>query len=102
MLDEIQKTLFERAASFKNNNTVAIDDRNVFYQFFTPNNQEKPEIHGGFVLSQWCGSAACELKTKNDLGVTIRCVPFDKKTERGKCVCCGETGNGRVVFAKAY
>jgi len=102
MLDEIQNTLFERASSFKNSNTVAIDDRDAFYQFFTPSNQEKPEIHGGFALSQWCGSAACELKIKNDLGVTIRCIPFDKKTERGKCVCCGGTGNGRVVFAKAY
>ena len=102
MLDQIQNALFERAASFKNNNTVAIDDRDAFYQYFTPNNQEKPEIHGGFVLSQWFGSAACELKIKDDLGVTIRCIPFGTKTEKGKCVCCGGTGNGHVVFAKAY
>jgi prolyl-tRNA synthetase len=38
--------------------TPAIDDRSDFYTFFTPlNNAEKPEIHGGFAMSHWCGSA---------------------------------------------
>ena len=40
-------------------------------------NEEKPEIHGGFALSHWCGNAACETAIKDALKVTIRCVPFD-------------------------
>ena len=28
--------------------------------FFTPKNEEKPEIHGGFVLAKWCGDPATE------------------------------------------
>jgi prolyl-tRNA synthetase len=102
ILDEIQDTLFERALSFRKEYTVSIDDNNEFYDFFTPENQEKPEIHGGFVRAHWCGEDDCESKIKDDLSVTIRCLPFDSPSEKGKCICCGNPSTGRVVFAKAY
>jgi len=102
VLDDIQQTLFERALSFKKTHTITIDDPDEFYQFFTPEDQEKPEIHGGFALSHWCGEDQCESKIKEDLSVTIRCIPFDDPLEKGKCICCQNSGMGRVVFAKAY
>lgn len=102
ILNEIQKTLFERALSFRKAHTITIDDKKDFYEFFTPENHEKPEIHGGFALSHWCGSDECEIKIKEDLSVTIRCIPFDGKAEKGKCICCGRPSSMRVVFAKAY
>ncbi|MFH1921244.1 MAG: proline--tRNA ligase, partial [Planctomycetota bacterium] len=46
-LDEIQQTLFERARAFREEHTVTIDSKEAFYEFFTPQNREKPEIHGG-------------------------------------------------------
>ena len=102
VLDEVQDTLFERAVSFREKYTFSIDDKNEFYDFFTPKDQEKPEIHGGFAQSHWCGEDACETKIKDDLAVTIRCIPFDNPLEKGKCICCGNSSTGRVVFAKAY
>lgn len=102
MLDEIQTNLYERALSFRTDHTVNIDDQNEFYNFFTPQNLEKPEIHGGFALSRWCGSDACESKIKEDLAVTIRCIPLDSQDDSGRCICCGKSGKDRVVFAKAY
>ena len=33
---------------------------------------------------------------------TIRCIPFDRKEEAGKCMVTGAASAGRVVFAKAY
>jgi prolyl-tRNA synthetase len=102
MLDEIQDALFERALSFRKEYTFLIDANNEFYDFFTPENQEKPEIHGGFAYSHWCGEDDCESKIKDDLSVTIRCIPFDTPPEKGKCICCGSPSSGRVVFAKAY
>jgi len=102
MLDDIQDTLFERALLFRNNHTVVIDNSQQFYNYFTPENKDKPEIHGGFALSVWCGSEACELKIKDDIGATIRCIPFDGDNEKGRCICCGKPGQQRVVFAKAY
>ncbi len=108
ILDEIQKTVFERALSFRKEHTIIIDDNKTFYDYFTPQNPDKPEIHGGFSLSFWCGSEWCESKIKEDLGVTIRCIPFDGEFEienqsgEEKCICCAQPGGQRVVFAKAY
>jgi prolyl-tRNA synthetase len=102
ILDEIQTNLFDRAKAFQLAHTHNIDDNTAFYDFFTPQNKNKPEIHGGFALSHWCGSAECENKIKEDLTVTIRCLPFDAQKEEGKCICCGTASTRRAVFAKAY
>lgn len=100
-LDDIQNNLFERAKKYRDENTKVIDDRSEFDLFFTPQNQEKPEIHGGFALSHWCGSVKCEEELK-ELKITIRNIPLDGKSEAGKCINCGKDSDKRVVFAKAY
>jgi prolyl-tRNA synthetase len=102
MLDEIQKNLFDRALKFREEHTTPIDSRDDFYAFFTPENTEKPEIHGGFALARWCGEQTCEEQIKTDLSVTIRCIPLDAKEDAGECVACGSKSRQRVVFAKAY
>ena len=102
MLDEIQKSLFDRALRFREEHTTPIESGDDFYAFFTPGNPEKPEMHGGFALAHWCGGQTCEEEIKTDLGVTIRCIPLNAKKEAGKCVACGADSKRRVVFAKAY
>ena len=97
-----QKKKLSWALAFRKENTVAIEDGTDFYDFFTPQNLEKPEIHGGFAVCPWCGEAACEQKIKEDLAVTIRCIPFEQDSGPGPCVGCGKPGIHRVVFAKAY
>ncbi len=102
ILDDIQHTLFERASAFRRDHTVEIDDKGEFYDFFTPRNLEKPEIHGGFVQSGWCGSPDCEARIKEDLTVTIRCLPFEQEGRQAACIACGRPGEFRAVYAKAY
>lgn len=102
ILGDIQKTLFDRAAGFLKANTHAIDEREDFYDFFTPKNPERPEIHGGFASSHWCGNPACEALIKEELKVTIRCIPFSTEKESGTCIHCQKPSERRVVFAKAY
>ncbi len=102
LLDEIQRTLFERAAMFRTAHTTTIDDVKQFYDYFTPVDPEKPEIHGGFALSPWCGDDACEAKIKEDLSVTIRCIPLESSSDGGACIRCQKKSNQRVIFAKAY
>ncbi len=101
-LQEMQHNLLTRALAYRDAHTHDIDSRQDFYDFFTPKNKEKPELHGGFARAHWCGSAECEAKIKNDLKVTIRCLPFDSKPESGQCVNCGTSSPRRVVFAKSY
>jgi len=102
ILDEIQETLFKRAFLLRKKNTLIIDNDKTFNEFFSPKNKEKPEIHGGFAMSCWCGSVLCESKIKEDLSVTIRCIPFDNENKESRCICCGKPASMRVLFAKAY
>jgi len=101
MLDEIQAALLDRATALRDARTKRIDSKEEFYAFFTPQNPQKPEIHGGFALAHWNGSAEVEAKIKEDLKVTIRCIPFGDG-EPGICPFSGEPSARRVVFAKSY
>jgi prolyl-tRNA synthetase len=105
LLGSIQQNLFERAKEFRDAHTRAINSKEEFYAFFTPRNSAKPEIHGGFALAHWDGSRAVEDQIKNDLKVTIRCIPFDEPAnppEPGTCPFTGKPSPRRVVWAKAY
>jgi prolyl-tRNA synthetase len=86
---------------FRDANTKKIDTKEEFYAYFTPKNANKPELHGGFALTHWCGDAAVEEQIKNDLKVTIRCIPFGD-AEPGTCPFTGRPSKQRVVFAKSY
>lgn len=101
-LEDIQVGIFNRASAFMKDHTDRIDSRKDFYDYFTPADEKNPEIHGGFSESPWCGSERCEAKIKEDLRVTVRCIPFDTGEAGGSCICCGDPARGRVVFAKAY
>jgi prolyl-tRNA synthetase len=55
----------------------------------------------GFVVAKWCENSACEDKAR-DLGVTIRCLPFEQSGTTGSCVICGGEATVDAVFARAY
>jgi prolyl-tRNA synthetase len=93
-LDEMQNNLLARARAFQNQNTVTIDNKTEFYKFF--------EGEGGFVYAHWNGDAAIEAKVKEDLNVTIRCIPLVENPEPGVCIFTGEPSLQRVIFAKSY
>ena len=102
ILDEIQGGLLKKARDLREASTRRIDSKNEFYEFFTPKNSSQPEIHGGFAMAHWSGEAAVEETLKNELGVTIRCIPFDSPEEPGTCPFSGKPSARRVLFAKAY
>ena len=102
ILEDIQQALYNRALTFREGYSSRIDDKDEFYRYFTPKNADKPEIHGGFASSPWCGESGCEEKIKEELSVTIRCIPFESEEVTGTCIGCGKAAKKRVVFAKAY
>jgi prolyl-tRNA synthetase len=102
ILSSIQDSLYARAKKFREANTRVIESRKEFYDFFTPKNAAKPEIHGGFALAHWNGSREIEEQIKNDLKVTIRVIPLDNSSEPGNCIFTGEPSARRVVWAKSY
>ncbi len=102
LLQQIQDSLLDRAARFRDTHTVELDSKQAFYDFFTASNREKPEIHGGFALAHWNGSPDVEELIKTDLKVTIRCIPDDFPAEPGRCPFSGEPSLQRVLWAKSY
>lgn len=103
LLEDIQQKLLQRAMDYRDVHTKTIDSYEDFVKFFTPENRDRPEAHGGFALSHWCNNPDCEDKINDELSVTIRCVPFDRaESGAGQCVSCGKPSPGRVVFAKSY
>ena len=105
LLMSIQQSLYERAKKFLDDNTRKIDSKKEFYDFFTPKNSAKPEIHGGFAFAHWNGSREVEEQVKDDLKVTIRCIPLGdaaNPAEPGVCIFSGGPSRGRVLWGKSY
>ena len=95
LLNEMQNHLFQRAQQFLQSNTVEINSKADFHDFFAKEGT-------GFASVHWNEEAAIEAQVKNDLGVTIRCIPSAENPEPGKCIFSGEASKQRVIFAKAY
>ena len=101
ILEEVQANLFARALAFREENTVTIDSKEDLYAYFTPENKSKPEIHGGFALAHWDRDPQWEEQLKNDLKVTVRCIP-EEIGKSGTCIFSGNRSPSRVVLAKSY
>ncbi|HEX9935621.1 MAG TPA: proline--tRNA ligase [Longimicrobium sp.] len=102
LLDEIQDAYLSQARAFRDARTrrdVATFDE--FQRYFAEGEEAAASQQPGFVVAKWCGDAACEEKARN-LGVTIRCLPFDQSGTEAPCVICGRPGTTDAVFARAY
>ncbi len=102
MLQQMQQGLLERAGELRAAHTRAIDSRDDLYAFFTPSNPDKPELHGGFAMARVAEDPELETRLKDDLQVTVRCIPLDAPADPGPCLLSGKPCERRVVLAKAY
>jgi len=94
LLEQIQKKLFHKALSFRENNTHVVNTWKEFVDVI--------ENKGGFILAHWDGTSETEEQIKEETKATIRTIPFDTKPEEGICVFSGKPSSRRVVFARAY
>jgi len=114
MLAEIQQGFLDRAKAFRTEHTRAIESTDDFHDFFKiPGTDGEEEgaafpIHGGFVLPDFNGVPALEEKIKQDLAVTVCCIPLDGQGVRGDegepgvCPFTGEKSAKRGVWAKSH
>lgn len=94
LLKEIQKSIFQKALTYREANTTEVDS----YKEFKKVLEEK----GGFIKAHWDGTTETEDRIKNETKATIRCILLDEKAEQGKCIFSGRPSDKKVVFAKAY
>ncbi len=93
-LEDMQKTIFEKALSFRNSMITKVDTWEEF--------KDVLENKGGFILAHWDGTTETEIAIKDATKATIRCIPFDSPEEEGVCVFSGKPSTRRVLFAKNY
>ncbi len=94
LLDQIQKNMFDRALSFREQNTFSVNTWDEFVDTI--------ENKGGFVSAHWDGTTETEEKIKEATKATIRVIPLNNVKESGRCVYSGNPSEQRVIFARAY
>ena len=94
LLDDVQRTLFERAVRFRDDHTQRLST----YDEFKAAMEGRP----GFVIAPWCGLADCEARIKAETQATIRNMPLDAPRPSGCCVRCNAPAIAEAWFAKAY
>jgi len=96
LLEDIQNNLFNRAKTFRDNNTTKVDTWEEF---------EAVVKKGGFAYAHWDGTTETELKIKELTKATSRCIPLEPlfgEEGEGKCILTGEPSKQRILFARAY
>ncbi len=107
VLDEIHTNLFDRAKDLRQQKTKDISNLKEFEAWFTPKNEQKPEIHGGFAVAH---ASLLPEDTKamdavlSKLKVTPRCIPLNAeyRSQEGSCIFTGKKTKTRLIFAKNY
>jgi prolyl-tRNA synthetase len=92
-LDMMQQNLLETAQKRLQENTMVADSWDAFVSAIES---------GKFVMAHWDGTGETEKKIKEEIGATIRCIPFNQNVEPGVCIKTGNPSSQRVLFAKAY
>lgn len=101
ILEEMQQGLFDKALKLRIDNTKQIGSFEEFKAFFTPKNEGKPEIHGGFAECYFVDCPETDAMLV-PLKVTPRCTPVDQDAEPGVCIFTGKPTKTRGIFAKSY
>lgn len=99
LLDEIQRSLFDRALAFREANTRKVDSVAELEEMFGQSDDEN-DARGGFALCHYEGDGDVELFKR--LKLTVRVWPQDLADEPGTCLLTGKPSKRRVILAKAY
>ena len=94
MLDEIHDEMFARAKRNLDEHTYAARTVDEIRSIV--------ENGGGFIKAMWCGDEACELKLKEEAGVTSRCIPYEQEQISDVCPVCGKPAKHMVYWGVAY
>jgi prolyl-tRNA synthetase len=94
LLDEVHQGLYDRAKKNLEDHTKVCHTLEEVKSFMT--------TEGGFAKTMWCGDVACELKMKEEAGVSSRCMPLVQEPVGDVCVCCGKPAKHTIFWGVAY
>ncbi|MBU5628009.1 proline--tRNA ligase [Oscillibacter sp. MSJ-2] len=94
LLDEVHQNMYDQAKKNLEDNTC---EAQTLEEVKTIVNSR-----GGFVKTKWCGQLECELKMKEDAGVSSRCMPLSQSGTKGVCPVCGKLCTTDIYWGVAY
>lgn len=94
LLEAVQQGLYEKA---KKNL-----DEHIYTAHSVEEAKELQEKNGGFIKTMWCGDTECELRMKEQAGMSSRCIPFEQENLGEVCACCGKPARHMIFWGVAY
>jgi len=95
LLYDIHNGLYNKALASRNKMTHSAKNMDEMISLTS-------EKKVGFIKAMWCGNEECEIKLKEETGVTSRCIPFEQEQISDVCVCCGRSAQQMLYWGKAY
>lgn len=96
LLGEMQQALLDAATARQNAATRCVTSEADLRSMF------QGEGGAGVALCHWDADTKEELRIRDQLGVTVRCLVMDSKETPGRCVLSGRTTSRVAALAKAY
>ena len=93
-LEALRKDLYERALANREKRTWAATTMDEV--------KELAKANTGYIKTMWCGDLACEMKMKEEVGLSSRCMPFEQEHLSDVCPCCGKPAKTMVYWGVAY
>ena len=93
-LETLRKDLYQRALENREKRTWAATTMDEV--------KELAKANTGYIKTMWCGDLACEMKMKEEVGLSSRCMPFEQEHLSDVCPCCGKPAKAMVYWGVAY
>ena len=93
-LEALRKDLYERALKNREERTWSATTMDEVKALAKANT--------GYIKTMWCGDLDCELKMKEEAGLSSRCMPFEQEQLSDVCPCCGKPAKAMVYWGVAY
>ena len=94
LLESLTRDLYQRALENREKRTWAATTMDEVKKLAAENT--------GYIKTMWCGDLACELKMKEEAGLSSRCMPFEQEHLSDVCPCCGKPAKTMVYWGIAY
>jgi len=94
LLDAVQQGLYNAAK-------INLDEH-IFEAHSLEEAKALQAEHGGFIKTMWCGELDCEMKMKEEAGMSSRCMPLRQERFADVCPICGKPAKHMIYWGVAY
>ena len=77
-------------------------EENIYPAYSLEEAKQLQKEHGGFIKTMWCGDEACEIKMKEEAGMSSRCMPLTQEHLGDVCPICGKPAKTMIYWGVAY